>query len=161
MTHKEFAARWRATLRGRVLLCAVMLAVMLGPIFAGLRWFENADLFRLAESDTQPAQPTLTRNGPNAYTYTYPPVAIPHFILSRRAIYLTASLYLVYILLVALAFVLCARHLFRRYGFVCPGCDRTFDGWNLRHILSGGHCCFCGERVLEEDPPRPPDRAMQ
>ena len=125
MTHREFAAKWRATRGGRVGLATVFLTVALGPLAGIFCWLLSDRFFEAILSGK----------------------------LTHQGMYLTFFLYLIYLLLVALAFVLCAKRLFRRHGFLCPACDRIFRGWDLRHILSGGHCCFCGERVLEEDPP--------
>ena len=159
MTHKEFAARWRATRRSRGLFCALLISLIFAPFGVFLWWLRGDGLSHLVDRDLQAEHAALTRNGPHGNTSTSPPVTIDHFDLSSRTIYLGFGLCALYILLVGLAFFLWLRHLFRRSGFLCPSCDRIFGAWDIRHILAGGHCCFCGERVLEEDPPRPPARA--
>ncbi len=154
MTHKEFAAKWRATGRSLGLCTVVFITLMLAPMAVLLWWVQSDRLFRVVEDDPQAQHATLTRNAPNSYTYTYPKLALAHIIApTRRMMYLSTGLCVIYILLVGLAYFLWVRRHFRRSGILCAGCDRVFVAWDIRHILSGGHCCYCGERVLQDDPP--------
>ena len=126
MTHKEFAARFDATRLTRGTLAAAAILMLLAPLAGLFYWSKSGGLFRALMGGT----------------------------LNSKVIWLTAALSGLYVLLLLLAFFLGVKRFFRRHGFFCPGCDKTFLGLHFRHILSGGHCCFCGERVLHEDPPQ-------
>ena len=124
MTHKEFAAKWRATRRTRWGLVTAGLLMLLAPIAAAMYWLLSGLFFRMVDQED----------------------------FDSRIIHLWFILSLLHMFAVVMVFVLCAKRIFRRHGFFCPGCDGTFYAWNFTHVLSGGHCCFCGERVLEENP---------
>ena len=126
MTHKEFAARWRASRRTRAVLLAVALFPVLATLGILLYGLESDGFIRVLDHDSW----------------------------QHKALRLAPGLILIFGPLVIVAFIFALKHVQRRHGFVCPGCKQVFLPFHIQTILSGGHCCFCGERVLEEDPPR-------
>lgn len=63
--------------------------------------------------------------------------------------------------IVLLAFAFALRYFFKDDGIPCPNCHQPLLGAAGRMVLMTGNCGFCGERVLDVEPVKPPDGARQ